>query len=320
MDRRSENSIRERAADWVTRIQAGDIGPDNAERLRAWLSESPEHERVFRQMLDVFTASTYVAEQYTRESQPAAQPEKSRSGYGFAAAASVALAVVAGFWALSGPDLSIETQTGERILMSLEDGSSVHLNSQSSVEIEFTEDARIATLPRGEVLFDVNDADPRPFYVLSDGVDVRVTGTTFQVTHYGDDAVVAVIEGEVRVGLSSSGMNGDGNRAVTLRRGEQVLYSGRALGAPSRADISRITGWQEGWLYLEDQPLQELVDRLNRHYDGRIEIRDRELAASKVSIALKLDRRQSTLARVERVLPLEFETLPGERSVVRARR
>ena len=84
-------------------------------------------------------------------------------------------------------------------------------------------------------------------------------------------------------------------------------------------DTGRITGWREGWLYIDGRPLQYLVDRLNRHYDGQIEVRDRELAASEVSVALRLDRRDETLARLERLLPLDVEELPGNRSVIHGR-
>ena len=265
METPSINRIRDQAADWVTRIQAGEVSPENSDSLRAWLSADPEHARVFRQMLDVYSASEYVAGASAGESRTPAEPGTGRFGAGLAAAASVLLAVAVGFWAISGPALTIETHTGERILMSLEDGSSVHLNSRSTVEIEFTDDARIATLPKGEVLFAVNNEDPRPFFVLSEGLDVRVTGTTFQVSRYGEETTVAVLEGEVLVSPAEASGNGS---TVSLRRGQQVRFANATLGSPMTVDTGRVTGWREGWLYLDGEPLQELVDRLNRHYDG----------------------------------------------------
>ena len=311
METPHKNTIRDQAADWVTRIESGEISPDNSEPLRAWLSDDPEHVRVFRKMLDVYTASEYVAEQYA-----GAPARRTRPGFGLAAAASFVLAVAVGFWVFSSQPLTVQTHTGERILMSLEDGSSVHLNSQSTVKIRFTDDARVATLPRGEVVFAVNDQDPRPFFVHSEGLDVRVTGTTFQVSRYDDETSVAVLEGEVLVSPAEG--TGDGS-SVSLRRGQQVIFENASLGTPRMVDTGRITGWREGWLYIDGRPLQYLVDRLNRHYDGQIEVRDRELAASEVSVALRLDRRDETLARLERLLPLDVEELPGNRSVIHGR-
>ena len=150
-----------------------------------------------------------------------------------------------------------------------------------------------------------------------EGLDVRVTGTTFQVSRYDDKTTVSVIEGEVEVRPSDSP---DAAAAVSLRRGQTVLFANAALGTPEDVDTRRVTGWREGWLYHDARPLQDLVDRLNRHYDGEIEIRDAELASSEVSVALRLDRREETLARLERLLPLDIEELPGNRSVVHARR
>ncbi len=318
MSKQPDNVIRDQAADWVTRIQSGEINPENSAELRAWLDSDPEHAGVFRQMLEVFSASGRVAELYEGERPSVQERRFARPRFALAAAASALLAVAAVLWLFSSPALVVETQTGERILMTLEDGSSVHLNSLSSIEVAFTDDARVVRMPGGEVLFDVNDEDPRPFLVYNDAVEVEVTGTTFQVTQYGADATVAVLEGRVRVRESEAE---DGQAAIELVQGEQVLYLGAALGDVMNADLARLTGWREGWLYLDGQPLQDLIDRLNRHYDGRIEISDPDLARSAVTVALKLDRRADTLARLERLLPLRVEELSGyNRSLVHPRR
>lgn len=318
-----DNRVRDEAADWVTRIQSGEVDREHSTEFRAWLESSHEHRRVFRRMLHVFGQTELLSSHAAARATPRAAPATARSlpGY-FAAAAAVLIAVAAGFWMLAGSGVGFETQTGERLLTSLEDGSSVHLNAQSAVEFEFSDDARRATMPRGEIVFSVASSDPRPFIVHAGDVDVEVTGTSFQVTRYDDETVVSVLEGSVRVrAVDDTGAVSDGRQlALSMRAGEQVSWQGGKLASPVSIDVNRVAGWREGWLYLDNRPVSELVGRLDRQYDDRIELEDDSIADRRVSVAVKLGRPGDTFDRLEMLLPFEFEEQPGNRRVVRARR
>lgn len=315
-----DNRVRDEAADWVTRIQAGEVDRDNSAELRAWLARSHEHRRVFRSMLGVLGRTDVLAAADSARATPATTAAARSSLSYLAAAASVLVALAAGFWMLAGTGERLETHTGERFLTSLEDGSSVHLNARSAVRLQFSDDTREATMSHGEIVFSVNSRDPRPFIVHTENVDVQVTGTSFQVTQYGEATVVSVLEGSVLVTPVEPRPVSDGRRpAVRMLAGEQVSWQDGRLSSPVGIDVSRVAGWREGWLYLDDVPVRELIERLDRQYDDRIELEDERTGDSRVSVAVKLGRAEDTLQQLELLLPFEFEEQPGNRRVVRAR-
>lgn len=310
--------IDEQAADWVTRIQSGEIDPDRCDKLRQWLGESEAHQRRFRTMVDVMSRSDILAG--TSDDPGAARRSAAPTPrYWLAAAASFIVAIAASTWFLQPAGQSIRTYTGERVLMTLEDGSSVHLNAGTSVDFRFTETKRLAFVEMGEAVFTVNKLDSRPFLVRSKNLDIEVTGTVFQVSSYDKNASVAVLEGSVLVRPNTGpGELVSRSSGQAVSAGFQVRSQNGGIAKPLAIDVDRAAAWREGWLYLDDRPLQELIDRLNRQYDGHIEIASAPVADSGVSVALKIGRRNETLSQLEMLLPIRFEELPGERFVVHA--
>lgn len=82
----------------------------------------------------------------------------------------------------------ITVPTGGEYLVLLSDGSRVRLNSCSSLRypVVFTGENRTVEL-EGEAYFEV-EKSVHPFFVKTSNVNVRVTGTTFNVSDYADDS------------------------------------------------------------------------------------------------------------------------------------
>jgi transmembrane sensor len=91
------------------------------------------------------------------------------------------------------------TATGEERSVSLEDGSTLDLNSQSKVRVRFSAHERSVELLQGQALFRVTKDTTRPFIVSTDTTQVRAVGTQFDVYRKGSGTVVTVIEGRVAV-------------------------------------------------------------------------------------------------------------------------
>jgi len=319
MQETEHNPIVDEAADWVSRIQSGDVEQTGSAALRSWLQRSEEHQRVFQRMVEVHQRSgVIVSPAIAQGSIDSRRRAALRPRPLLAAAAAVVLAVGFTLWMLADAELSYATSIGERRLVTLEDGSSVHLNVHSSVSVAFTGTERLATMQSGDVVFDVNSDDERPFIVRSGALQVTVTGTAFQVSQSVEQTVVAVIEGSVAVRAEVADQRRDeGPRAsAAMRAGERVTYGNTVdgetgLSRPERIDPSRVAAWREGWLYLDRQPLRELADRLYRQYGEEVDIPDRELAESHVTLALKLGRKSETLSELRLLLPVRVEEQPG---------
>lgn len=307
-----DETIIEQAADWVARLQGTGVDDSDRAELQTWLDSSSENRRVFERMSGVFERSAVLREAAvpTDTSVVQLQPRRTIPATAwFALAASVA--VIAAMFVLSLPDVSVQTTVGERRSVPLPDGSVLHLNAMSNVQVSMHDDSRHVELLQGEVLFDVASDPTRPFIVDTGSVQVEVLGTAFSVTAYDDSRNVSVVEGHVAV----RGTDSD----TELVQGEQVNFANGTLGSPLPVDVSRVASWREGWLYHERQPLQVLIDRLNRQYHGYIGIDDPRLAATPVNVVLRLEGRDETLNRLQQLLPLVVEKAPGERVNIRAR-
>jgi transmembrane sensor len=316
-----DDQIIEQAADWVTRLQGGSLHPRDREQLAAWLDDSAEHRRVFERMAGVLER-TEVLQSLSPETGRAASVTELRPvrtaatrWYVPTGAIAAAAALVGLLFLFAGSSLNIDTAIGERRTVPLEDGSVMHLNVLSSVTVRFSNGERRVEIENGEALFEIARDAARPFVVTTDGLTVTVLGTTFNVTAYDAAASVTVVEGKVAV-QTTDALN---PQSVELTANDQFVMDANNAGRVGQVASAEVTAWREGWLYLSERPLQELVDRLNRQYHGSIEIADPALAAMKVNVVLRLDGREATLKRLQQLLPLTAETSAGQRTRLRAR-
>ncbi|RKD90758.1 FecR family protein [Mangrovibacterium diazotrophicum] len=179
---------------------------------------------------------------------------------------------------------------GKRSHVVLPDQTEVWLNSGSKLTypVKFGADKREVFL-QGEALFDVTHDEQRPFSVLTEQLDVRVLGTSFNVSAYEDDSVVqtVLVRGSVELeyksklwGISVNQKMVPGTLAVfdaTERSVEQSLV-----------DTDQFTSWKDGYLILENSPLSVIAKKLSRYYNMRISFVDPALEAETFSGYLDL--------------------------------
>src|SRR5690606_14686343 len=125
---------------------------------------------------------------------------RGNSGRRYAAAASVV--ILAGALLLvfvpTRPQV-YSTGIGEQRTVKLADGSIVHLNTDSSLRVEYSPATREVHLVEGEALFVVAKEPARPFRVEAGQTTVQALGTQFNVYRRAGGIEVSVIEGAVRV-------------------------------------------------------------------------------------------------------------------------
>jgi len=138
----------------------------------------------------------------------------------------------------AGPGAVLETKRGERRLLKLSDGTTLHLNHDTRVRL-VADQPRTMTVERGEVFLDVVKQAPLPPLIVDVPVGtVRVTGTRLMVSVNGDEAAVDVLRGEV-VAMTGAG-------SATLHAGEEAVL--RAEGTPrvrTAADLGEATRWTD---------------------------------------------------------------------------
>jgi transmembrane sensor len=153
------------------------------------------------------------------------------------------------------------TDTGESRIVSLEDGSRVHLAAKSAVAWNFHGVERRLTLLEGEAWFEASPNPARPFVVAAASGTVTALGTAFDIALESETARVTVTEH--RVAIASQG------RSSLVAEGQQSAFGpGVAITPPVAVDIDNATAWRRGKLIFNDQPLGEVMATLSRYHSG----------------------------------------------------
>ena len=165
---------------------------------------------------------------------------------------------------------------GERIGVTLPDGSQVELNSGSSIEFRrFFLGGRKVVLA-GEGFFEVVKGES-PFVVQTFDATVRVVGTRFNVRAWPAEKGTAVAVEEGAVLLENRG------RALRITRGQTRQVDSDSL-AMSVADA---IAWLRGDLVFKDQEVGDILDEIRRRYAIQLRLDARALDRTRLSLALR---------------------------------
>jgi ferric-dicitrate binding protein FerR (iron transport regulator) len=163
---------------------------------------------------------------------------------------------------------SVTAPPGQTTEVQLADGSRVLLNSGTSITYPalFIQGTREINLS-GEAFFEVASDIENPFIVKAGKIEVKATGTSFNVDAYsdGNEINVTLVEGSVTVNCSEEGYS---NR---LSPGEnlQVDLINRDY-FKSTVDTYFYTSWQQGIITFSNRPLGEIAKDLERWYNVEI--------------------------------------------------
>jgi ferric-dicitrate binding protein FerR (iron transport regulator) len=160
---------------------------------------------------------------------------------------------------------AITVPRGGKYKVTLSDGTRVWLNSDSRIKypMNFGAGERRVTL-RGEACFDVVPDAARPFVVETAAQSLEVLGTEFCVCAYPDQprTLTTLVEGSVRVAAKGSG------RSVVLEAGRQAQLdnAGQTI-VVADVDVRNFTAWRHGMINIQNNTLEQVLDKLSRWYD-----------------------------------------------------
>lgn len=160
---------------------------------------------------------------------------------------------------------TLRIPAGADYIVHLADGTRVHLNCESQFRypVSFAGNERRVYLD-GEAFFEVKKAGEWPFVVVTDEMNIRVTGTTFNVKSYRKDQVITttLVSGSVQVESDEMGQ-----RVVQLLPSQQFEWNKITRRRQVReVDVSLYTGWTEGLFVFRNVRLEEVMTVLARWY------------------------------------------------------
>ncbi len=226
---------------------------------------------------------------------------------GFIAASVVAGAATAA-WRYAGDVDLYRTRVGERRVVALADGSRVHLNTASTIEISLKKDRRQLRLVKGEALFEVAHDPSRPFLVNAASARLRAVGTAFNVRIRENVVELTVTEGVVAVAQSGDPVLRPRGAHIAAGDGAVIRAGAVAPTVLGGEVLRQRTAWQEGVIEFEGETLPQAVEEFNRYRAQPIIVGDPRLSNIRVGGRFEVDEADKFLLALESSFPIKAIT------------
>ena len=367
--------LREEAARLLVEVRT-EPGDASRRALSEWLTTSPDHVAAYLEVAQVSGALAAAAEQASgsvdelvsaANAEPAAvapvplYPKAARAGgvrsrelapstiprTGFrwiALAAAVGVVVIGGFvsWVVSmnADDMRYVTAIGEQRVFTLDDGSTVHLNTRSELVVRFDQHQRRIDLVEGEAYFVVAKDPERPFQVYGGDTVFSALGTRFNVRVWEHRAQVTVVEGRVAVLAESQEQTSltplkhearptnvpagsvpvvADAQTIQLAAGEQANIAGTAIEQNESANLEQVTAWTSRRLVFDSEPLSSVLEDFNRYSQDTVRVEDPVLSELEISGTFDLGDIESLLDSLQAIRRVEVVRETEDTRIVRPR-
>lgn len=200
--------------------------------------------------------------------------------------------------------LEINVPEGARIEFLLPDSTSGWLNSGAKLKYpaEFSRHRKVELI--GEAFFNVKHKEHSDFTVGVTDMDIKVLGTKFNVSAYGNEAVTEVVlkEGKVEVKGKAAAFS------QILRPGEKIVYNHEISSLNSEAvNPDLYTAWKEGYLILDNEPLAQATKKLERWYGVEIQIQDETLKNFRFKATFQEEPLEEVLRFIAMTTPITYK-------------
>lgn len=195
------------------------------------------------------------------------------------------------------PDIA--TGIAQQQTRTLSDGSILHLNGQSGVNILFSETSRTVELLYGEAFFEVASDSERPFQVIAQDILAQAIGTAFNIKYLDEGIEATLTEGKLKLELATQ-------KSLILRAGERVLWHDSEGTQRSQGHSLYLPDWKRGLLRLDNMPLVDVLTRLNRQYPVTLKLVNPALANKPIKGILPLNDLETTLTVLETTLAVKL--------------
>ncbi|WP_057938916.1 FecR family protein [Algoriphagus resistens] len=165
--------------------------------------------------------------------------------------------------------LTRQTRPGEKLTLKLNDGSIIHLNSNSKIRFPkfFTGELREVFM-EGQAFFDVQRDENKPFIVHSKGLITRVIGTSFAILEDSAAQIsqVAVLTGKVKVAKSAHTEQKPSEELYLEPMDAASLDAAQGSFEKIKVDYDNAFAWKDKVLVLQNATFEEVLRKLENWY------------------------------------------------------
>ena len=314
----------------IARNLAGLANSTETVRLKEWVASSPENKQYFEQIRNIWEASDKkinpdeidINEAWKKVLGriPVKSPERNFWYYWQKIAAilivPLALGTIVWIYLYSEKKITNEeivyneifTPFGTRTSLKLADSTLVWLNSGSSLRYpdKFIKNERKVFL-NGEAYFEVDCDIKRPFIVETSTLQIKATGTKFDVLEYDSNPVteVSLISGKVFINEFDNEKN---IRLISELDTDQHFTLNRQSKENSviEDDTYKYIAWKDGKLIFRNEPLSTVLNKLSMLFNVDIELRGKELHDYRYHATFQEESLEEILKLLKLSSPIDF--------------
>lgn len=302
----------------IAKYLNGNIPDAEKDQLISWINASARNKKTFLEIKDTWDAAAKTDSDTNNKllhfyRQQAISNRRMPLWQTLGAAAAVLL--IGLFFGVLMPDnagKSPEANTvfsvplGSKSQVLLPDGTKVQLNSGSSIAYPagFSQHNRNVSLT-GEAYLEVRSDAENPFTVSTADFEIEVTGTRFNVSAYPDDKTVSTTLEEGIIDITFEGQAA----STKLNPGEKITLNREDNNALiTNANVEIETAWKSGEFIFKEIAFADLVVKLERWYDVKLNYSDTQFDSYKYTGRFK---NQETIWQVLDALqltsPIDYE-------------
>ncbi len=175
---------------------------------------------------------------------------------------------------------------GERLTITLSDGSTVTLDAGSEFRYPAKFTNRRDVYLSGEAYFQVAHDPQKPFYVHVNHALVHSIGTRFNIRAWGENSAVTVTVLQGKVSLSRDDPNAIVK--VFLRSNEQgALYKNGLFSKPIKVNANDYIQWMHNEIHFNNVSLRIVLAQLERWYDFKFVVPDTLLLKHRITVHIR---------------------------------
>ena len=202
----------------------------------------------------------------------------------------------------------VYTPFGTHSSLRLADSTLVWLNSGSSLRypIKFNNKNRTVYL-KGEAYFEVESDISRPFIVQTSTLQVKATGTKFDVIDYDSSLITEVILVSGKVFVNESDNNSNPYLISELISNQHFVYNKQTkVSSIINEDTYRFTAWKDGKLIFRNEPLDKVLNRISNVFNVDIELQGNELKDYRYHATFEEESLEEILKLLKLSAPINF--------------
>ena len=302
----------QRAAAWLVQMQEGTLSSEEHRLLQAWRQEDPEHEGAWRAAMQLKAMFSSVPNGLGQR----VLGRRSMARRDLLLSITAVLALVPVGWLVhrEWPAVIADYRTaiGEQQRIVLPDGSQLHINTASLVDVQFDTCERVIRLHRGEIAITTASDKNRPFMVRTPAGVIRALGTRFVVRIQERDITeVAVYAHAVAITPATA------QNIIRLEAGKKTTFDDKGIyQLTDHHDAA--AAWVNGQLLADNQRLEDFINELARYHFGVLRC-DPAVADFRISGVFPVKDTRAVLRVVADTLPVRVSQVTDYWTTVTSR-